>query len=178
MHISQESIEDVARVSALWPDAIHTCEELQRLEPGRRPCTCNGCEVTDRIDPLLPCGYPLWFTMDNGHQQGCDVATARSNQTCMCGRPSFEGGYCAGFLSGEGPCTNQPEQNRRLVVDASRPVPRLYIDVDTGEAEQSIRALYTGLDELADQTEIDYAEITWERNAMTSTPTDQGDVNL
>jgi hypothetical protein len=52
MKISQETIEEVARVGREWPDGIHTCEELQRLEPGRRPCTCGRCrkeppEVTD-----------------------------------------------------------------------------------------------------------------------------------
>jgi hypothetical protein len=41
--ISQSTIDEVARVSREWPDGIHTCAELQRTEPGRRPCTCGRC---------------------------------------------------------------------------------------------------------------------------------------
>lgn len=43
MKISQETLDEVARVANEYPDGIHTCEELQRLEPGRRPCTCGRC---------------------------------------------------------------------------------------------------------------------------------------
>jgi hypothetical protein len=41
--VRQSSIREVARVGREYPDGIHTCEELQRLEPGRRPCTCGRC---------------------------------------------------------------------------------------------------------------------------------------
>lgn len=41
--VHQSTLREVARVSAEWPDAIHTCAELQRAEPGRRPCTCGRC---------------------------------------------------------------------------------------------------------------------------------------
>jgi hypothetical protein len=41
--ISKETLDDIARVGREWPDGIHTCEELQRLEPGRRSCTCGRC---------------------------------------------------------------------------------------------------------------------------------------
>jgi hypothetical protein len=43
MKISQETIDEVARAEREYPDGIHTCAELQRLEPGRRPCTCGRC---------------------------------------------------------------------------------------------------------------------------------------
>ena len=38
-----DAIADIERVSREWPDGIHTCAELQRLEPGRRSCTCGRC---------------------------------------------------------------------------------------------------------------------------------------
>ena len=41
--VHQSTIREVAHVAAEWPDGIHTCEELQRTEPGRRPCTCGRC---------------------------------------------------------------------------------------------------------------------------------------
>lgn len=41
--VHQATLREVARVAAEWPDGIHTCAELQRLEPGRRPCTCGRC---------------------------------------------------------------------------------------------------------------------------------------
>lgn len=41
--VHQASIRDAARVGREWPDGIHTCAELQQLEPGRRPCTCGRC---------------------------------------------------------------------------------------------------------------------------------------
>jgi hypothetical protein len=41
--VHQSTIREVARVAREWPDGIHTCAELQRLEPGRRPCTCGRC---------------------------------------------------------------------------------------------------------------------------------------
>jgi hypothetical protein len=41
--VRQATIREVAHVSAQWPDGIHTCQELQRLEPGRRACTCGRC---------------------------------------------------------------------------------------------------------------------------------------
>ena len=39
---------DTDRIDREYPDGVHTCAELQRLEPGRRPCTCGRCgaEVT------------------------------------------------------------------------------------------------------------------------------------
>ena len=43
MKISQRTIDEVARAQREYPDGIHTCAELQRLEPGRRPCTCGRC---------------------------------------------------------------------------------------------------------------------------------------
>ena len=46
MKISQETLDEVARVANEYPDGVHTCEELQKLEPGRRPCTCGRCEVS------------------------------------------------------------------------------------------------------------------------------------
>ena len=39
-------LEEIARVSREYPDGVHTCAELQRLEPGRRPCTCGRCGET------------------------------------------------------------------------------------------------------------------------------------
>jgi hypothetical protein len=41
--VRQSTLREVARVAREWPDGIHTCEELQRLEPGRRACTCGRC---------------------------------------------------------------------------------------------------------------------------------------
>lgn len=41
--ISAETLAEIDRVSREWPDGIHTCAELQALEPGRRPCTCGRC---------------------------------------------------------------------------------------------------------------------------------------
>ncbi len=41
--VHQSTLREVALVAREWPDAIHTCAELQRLEPGRRPCTCGRC---------------------------------------------------------------------------------------------------------------------------------------
>ncbi len=43
MKISPETLFEVARVAREWSDGIHTCAELQKLEPGRRPCTCGRC---------------------------------------------------------------------------------------------------------------------------------------
>ena len=40
--LSDQTISEVARVADQYPDGIHTCAELQQLEPGRRPCTCGG----------------------------------------------------------------------------------------------------------------------------------------
>jgi hypothetical protein len=45
--VHQSTIREVAHVGREYPDGIHTCAELQRLEPGRRPCTCGRC-------PALP----------------------------------------------------------------------------------------------------------------------------
>jgi hypothetical protein len=41
--VHQSTIREATRVAAEWPDGIHTCAELQRTEPGRRPCTCGRC---------------------------------------------------------------------------------------------------------------------------------------
>ena len=41
--VRQATLREVARVAREYPDGIHTCEELQQLEPGRRPCTCGRC---------------------------------------------------------------------------------------------------------------------------------------
>lgn len=41
--VHQSTLREVAHVACEWPDGIHTCAELQRLEPGRRPCTCGRC---------------------------------------------------------------------------------------------------------------------------------------
>jgi hypothetical protein len=41
--VHQSTLDEVRRVAAEWPDGIHTCAELQRLEPGRRRCTCGRC---------------------------------------------------------------------------------------------------------------------------------------
>jgi hypothetical protein len=41
--ISAATLDEVGRVAREWPDGIHTCEELQAAEPGRRPCTCGRC---------------------------------------------------------------------------------------------------------------------------------------
>ena len=58
MKISQETIDEVARVGREYPDGIHTCAELQRLEPGRRPCTCGRCPKWElwRDDTRLAAG--------------------------------------------------------------------------------------------------------------------------
>jgi hypothetical protein len=50
--VSQATIREVAHVSREWPDGVHTCAELQKLEPGRRPCTCGRCPSRD-TDALL-----------------------------------------------------------------------------------------------------------------------------
>ena len=39
----QTAVADVERVGREWPDGVHTCAELQEMEPGRRPCTCGRC---------------------------------------------------------------------------------------------------------------------------------------
>ena len=41
--VHQSTLREVARVAREWPDGIHSCAELQQLEPGRRPCTCGRC---------------------------------------------------------------------------------------------------------------------------------------
>ena len=56
VRISQETLDEVARVAREWPDGVHTCAELQRAEPGRRPCTCGRCPVTWRCEY---CGW-IW----------------------------------------------------------------------------------------------------------------------
>lgn len=40
--VTQATLREVERVGREWPDGVRTCEELQRLEPGR-PCTCGRC---------------------------------------------------------------------------------------------------------------------------------------
>lgn len=55
--ISDETMAEIARVQREWPDGIHTCEELQRTEPGRRPCTCGRCGTTGRA--CFYCGKVL-----------------------------------------------------------------------------------------------------------------------
>jgi hypothetical protein len=42
----EAAVEDIARVAREWPDGVHTCAELQKLEPGRRPCTCGRCPAS------------------------------------------------------------------------------------------------------------------------------------
>jgi hypothetical protein len=49
--VSDETLRNVAHVGHHWPDGVHTREELEQLEPGRRgadflstPCPC-GCEA-------------------------------------------------------------------------------------------------------------------------------------
>lgn len=41
--ISAETLAEIEKVSAEWPDGIHSCAWLQEHEPGRRPCTCGRC---------------------------------------------------------------------------------------------------------------------------------------
>jgi hypothetical protein len=44
--ISATTLAEIERVGREWPDGVHTCAELQQLEPGRRPCTCGRCDST------------------------------------------------------------------------------------------------------------------------------------
>jgi hypothetical protein len=39
----EATLDNMRRIDAAYPDGVHTCAELQILEPGRRPCTCGGC---------------------------------------------------------------------------------------------------------------------------------------
>jgi len=39
----ERSLAEIERISNEYPDGVHTCAELQELEPGRRPCTCGRC---------------------------------------------------------------------------------------------------------------------------------------
>lgn len=41
--VHQSTLREVAHVANEYPDGIHTCAELQQLEPGRRSCTCGRC---------------------------------------------------------------------------------------------------------------------------------------
>jgi hypothetical protein len=41
--VHQSTLREVEHVANEYPDGIHTCAELQRLEPGRRSCTCGRC---------------------------------------------------------------------------------------------------------------------------------------
>jgi hypothetical protein len=41
--VHQSTLREVQHVANEWPDGIHTCAELQQLEPGRRRCTCGRC---------------------------------------------------------------------------------------------------------------------------------------
>jgi hypothetical protein len=41
--VHKSTLREIAHVAAEWPDGIHTCAELQQLEPGRRACTCGRC---------------------------------------------------------------------------------------------------------------------------------------
>ncbi len=41
----EASIAEIERIGREYPDGVHTCAELQKLEPGRRPCTCGRCPV-------------------------------------------------------------------------------------------------------------------------------------
>lgn len=58
LSISDETIAEAEHVGREWPDGIHACAELQKLEPGRRPCTCGRCVpptagLSDRIGRAL-----------------------------------------------------------------------------------------------------------------------------
>jgi|HubBroStandDraft_3_1064219.scaffolds.fasta_scaffold226360_2 hypothetical protein len=46
--VHQSTIREVGHVAREWPDGIHTCAQLQELEPGRRPCTCGRCPSAQR----------------------------------------------------------------------------------------------------------------------------------
>ena len=54
--ISQETLDEIERVSNEWPDGVHTCAELQVLEPGRRPCSCGRCYSEVRGETYGPQG--------------------------------------------------------------------------------------------------------------------------
>lgn len=41
--VSDETLAEIERVGREFPDGVHTCAQLQKLEPGRRPCTCGRC---------------------------------------------------------------------------------------------------------------------------------------
>ena len=42
----EAAIADIERAGREYPDGVHTCAELQKLEPGRRPCTCGRCPAS------------------------------------------------------------------------------------------------------------------------------------
>jgi hypothetical protein len=99
MKISPETLFEVARVSREWPDGIHTCEELQKLEPGRRPCTCGRC-------PAAGSDFEVRLHVHDGFQVGrimhvCTVCGALGRTGVIWGRapgqprldPDVEAGY-------------------------------------------------------------------------------------
>jgi hypothetical protein len=70
----EDSIADIEHVSYHWPDGVHTREELERLEPGRRPfnddgCPCRNCkrsrEIPLSIDTSPAAPGPEWEWPDD-----------------------------------------------------------------------------------------------------------------
>jgi hypothetical protein len=55
--ISKETFDEIERAGREWPDGIHTCEQLQKLEPGRRPCTCGRCPARPATVRVSEAGY-------------------------------------------------------------------------------------------------------------------------
>jgi hypothetical protein len=92
----------------------------------------------------------------------------------MCGRPSVDGGYCEGFLSGEGPCTSEPDP--QLVIDVDTSLMPLLNDIIDRHIARRGREILNVAHDLGD--EAAGHEAVWQVNAMRSIPTDQGDVNL
>ena len=51
-HSWEESIAEIERVSAAYPDGVHTVDELEVLEPGRRPLLNPGSSYVNRDEEI------------------------------------------------------------------------------------------------------------------------------
>src|SRR5258708_24131853 len=102
--------ETIARVQQETADARQAArDELNAALGGEtcaygcgRPVTCDALDAC-KLECKDGCGERAHFPEPCA---GEAVDTGR----CMCGRPEAEpgAGYCSGFLSGKGPCTDDP----------------------------------------------------------------------
>jgi hypothetical protein len=101
--ISAATLDEVGRVAREWPDGIHTCEELQAAEPGRRPCTCGRCPSAQ---VPAPCWNDFCIATDCDGRHHVDATGRTWDQargTVYC--PAVNGrGQVHGYAHGAGEC--------------------------------------------------------------------------